>query len=182
MAGYPAGRGRRRHARAALAIGCTATTRQIWRRSASAGSVAETTCRTSCSCPVRSGRSRDRHRWRAVSRRPRTRSELGHVTVDPMGPACSCGGRGCLERVAGQERCLKPQGCLQRREPPSAALSHQWQSSYAERSQVSRRHFSRWRRPELRSVSRFLPSSMSWIFDCRARRFYAELAPWLIDL
>ncbi|GAB3403383.1 ROK family transcriptional regulator [Flindersiella endophytica] len=24
--------------------------------------------------------------------------ELGHVTVDPDGPACSCGGRGCLER------------------------------------------------------------------------------------
>jgi len=29
--------------------------------------------------------------------------ELGHVTVDPMGPKCSCGARGCLERVAGQE-------------------------------------------------------------------------------
>ena len=25
---------------------------------------------------------------------------LGHVVVDPMGPACSCGGRGCLEAVA----------------------------------------------------------------------------------
>lgn len=27
--------------------------------------------------------------------------ELGHVVVDPDGPACRCGGRGCLERVAG---------------------------------------------------------------------------------
>jgi predicted NBD/HSP70 family sugar kinase len=27
--------------------------------------------------------------------------ELGHVVVEPGGPACSCGGRGCLERVAG---------------------------------------------------------------------------------
>lgn len=26
--------------------------------------------------------------------------ELGHVVVEPDGPACSCGGRGCLERVA----------------------------------------------------------------------------------
>ncbi len=25
--------------------------------------------------------------------------ELGHVVVEPDGPACSCGGRGCLERV-----------------------------------------------------------------------------------
>lgn len=29
--------------------------------------------------------------------------ELGHVVVDPDGPACRCGGRGCLERVAGAE-------------------------------------------------------------------------------
>jgi glucokinase len=26
--------------------------------------------------------------------------ELGHVTIDPAGPACSCGSRGCLERFA----------------------------------------------------------------------------------
>jgi predicted NBD/HSP70 family sugar kinase len=26
--------------------------------------------------------------------------ELGHVVVEPGGPECSCGGRGCLERVA----------------------------------------------------------------------------------
>ena len=36
--------------------------------------------------------------------------ELGHVTVDPMGPTCSCGGRGCLERVAGQEALLAAAG------------------------------------------------------------------------
>jgi predicted NBD/HSP70 family sugar kinase len=29
--------------------------------------------------------------------------ELGHVVVDPAGPPCSCGGRGCLERAAGLE-------------------------------------------------------------------------------
>lgn len=29
--------------------------------------------------------------------------ELGHVVVDPDGPACRCGGHGCLERLAGRE-------------------------------------------------------------------------------
>jgi predicted NBD/HSP70 family sugar kinase len=29
--------------------------------------------------------------------------ELGHMAVDPDGPACHCGSRGCLERYAGQE-------------------------------------------------------------------------------
>ncbi|WP_369046289.1 ROK family transcriptional regulator [Sinomonas sp. P10A9] len=29
--------------------------------------------------------------------------EVGHVVVDPQGRRCSCGGRGCLETVAGQE-------------------------------------------------------------------------------
>jgi len=29
--------------------------------------------------------------------------EIGHVTVEPEGPSCHCGSRGCLERYAGQE-------------------------------------------------------------------------------
>ncbi|QDY67138.1 ROK family transcriptional regulator [Glutamicibacter halophytocola] len=32
--------------------------------------------------------------------------ELGHVVIAPDGKACSCGGRGCLETVAGQEAIL----------------------------------------------------------------------------
>lgn len=36
--------------------------------------------------------------------------ELGHVVVDPAGPPCSCGSRGCLERVAGQEAILSAAG------------------------------------------------------------------------
>jgi predicted NBD/HSP70 family sugar kinase len=36
--------------------------------------------------------------------------ELGHVVVDPDGPACSCGGRGCLEQAAGQEALLRAAG------------------------------------------------------------------------
>jgi predicted NBD/HSP70 family sugar kinase len=36
--------------------------------------------------------------------------EIGHVVVDPDGPPCSCGGRGCLERFAGQEAILAAAG------------------------------------------------------------------------
>jgi predicted NBD/HSP70 family sugar kinase len=36
--------------------------------------------------------------------------EVGHVVVDPDGPPCTCGRRGCLERVAGQEAILAAAG------------------------------------------------------------------------
>ncbi|GAA3300631.1 ROK family transcriptional regulator [Glutamicibacter nicotianae] len=36
--------------------------------------------------------------------------ELGHVVIAPEGRACSCGGRGCLETIAGQEAILAAAG------------------------------------------------------------------------
>jgi predicted NBD/HSP70 family sugar kinase len=36
--------------------------------------------------------------------------ELGHLTIDPVGPPCGCGGRGCLERLAGQDALLRLAG------------------------------------------------------------------------
>jgi predicted NBD/HSP70 family sugar kinase len=36
--------------------------------------------------------------------------EIGHVVVDPDGPACHCGGRGCLEAAAGLETLLRESG------------------------------------------------------------------------
>jgi predicted NBD/HSP70 family sugar kinase len=36
--------------------------------------------------------------------------EIGHVVVKPDGPECTCGGRGCLERVAGQDAILRSAG------------------------------------------------------------------------
>jgi predicted NBD/HSP70 family sugar kinase len=36
--------------------------------------------------------------------------ELGHVMVEPSGPPCACGSRGCLEQVAGQEAILRGAG------------------------------------------------------------------------
>ncbi|MDQ1031688.1 putative NBD/HSP70 family sugar kinase [Streptomyces umbrinus] len=36
--------------------------------------------------------------------------ELGHIPVRPEGPACACGGRGCLEQYAGEEAVLRAAG------------------------------------------------------------------------
>ncbi|WP_371650497.1 MULTISPECIES: ROK family protein [unclassified Streptomyces] len=36
--------------------------------------------------------------------------EIGHVPVDPAGPACRCGARGCLEQYAGQSALLRGAG------------------------------------------------------------------------
>jgi predicted NBD/HSP70 family sugar kinase len=36
--------------------------------------------------------------------------EVGHVTVQPNGPRCRCGARGCLEQLAGQEAILRAAG------------------------------------------------------------------------
>ncbi|MBU6530600.1 ROK family protein [Streptomyces sp. NPDC057245] len=36
--------------------------------------------------------------------------ELGHVPVRPEGPACACGGRGCLEQYAGEKAVLRAAG------------------------------------------------------------------------
>ncbi len=36
--------------------------------------------------------------------------EIGHITVDPNGPPCSCGSRGCLEQKVGQEALLRAAG------------------------------------------------------------------------
>lgn len=39
-----------------------------------------------------------------------TAGELGHVTLDPTGPRCPCGGRGCLELVAALPAILRRAG------------------------------------------------------------------------
>jgi len=41
--------------------------------------------------------------------------EVGHVTVDPSGPACACGSTGCLEMYAGKQAVLEAAGV-----PPGA--------------------------------------------------------------
>lgn len=36
--------------------------------------------------------------------------EIGHLTVDPNGPSCTCGSRGCLERLAGLDAITRSAG------------------------------------------------------------------------
>ncbi|GAA1276397.1 ROK family protein [Saccharothrix xinjiangensis] len=36
--------------------------------------------------------------------------EIGHLSVDPRGPRCGCGSRGCLERLAGQDEIVRAAG------------------------------------------------------------------------
>jgi len=40
--------------------------------------------------------------------------EIGHVMIEPHGERCSCGARGCLEQVAGQEALLRAGGASAR--------------------------------------------------------------------
>lgn len=40
--------------------------------------------------------------------------EIGHVLVDPEGPECRCGSRGCLEQYAGQSALLRAAGIDER--------------------------------------------------------------------
>jgi predicted NBD/HSP70 family sugar kinase len=56
--------------------------------------------------------------------------EIGHLTIDPYGPPCGCGSRGCLERLAGQDALLRlagwdprMRGPGPRREWPGAMLA-----------------------------------------------------------
>jgi predicted NBD/HSP70 family sugar kinase len=39
--------------------------------------------------------------------------EIGHLTVDPAGPECACGSRGCLERLAGLDWIMRAAGVWQ---------------------------------------------------------------------
>lgn len=48
--------------------------------------------------------------------------EIGHVTIEPDGPACSCGSRGCLERYAGKRAILEAAG-LPPAVPPGVLLT-----------------------------------------------------------
>lgn len=49
--------------------------------------------------------------------------ELGHVVVQPEGTACSCGGTGCLETVAGQDAIFAAAGIPARAPSPARSFS-----------------------------------------------------------
>jgi len=107
--------------------------------------------------------------------------ELGHVTVDPIGPACSCGGRGCLERVAGQEALLEATGVLAKVGPAAA-------DPVGSMAELARRALA----GELATVLALEKAGTALGIALSAflnvldlptvvlAGFYAELAPWLI--
>lgn len=49
-----------------------------------------------------------------------TAGEIGHLTVDPRGPVCRCGNRGCVEAFAGADAVLEP---LRRRHGEALTLA-----------------------------------------------------------
>lgn len=51
--------------------------------------------------------------------------EIGHVLVDPNGPECGCGNRGCLERFAGRRVILAAAGLPEDAEP--SILVERWE-------------------------------------------------------
>ena len=48
--------------------------------------------------------------------------EIGHLTVDPAGPKCTCGSRGCLERLAGLDWIMREAGVWHESRPPAETL------------------------------------------------------------
>lgn len=48
--------------------------------------------------------------------------EIGHLTVDPAGPKCTCGSRGCLERLAGLDWIMREAGVWHEGRPPAETL------------------------------------------------------------
>ncbi len=61
--------------------------------------------------------------------------ELGHVVVQPDGTACSCGGTGCLETVAGQDAIFAAAGIAARAPSSAESLSADRAASGPSRSE-----------------------------------------------
>jgi predicted NBD/HSP70 family sugar kinase len=104
--------------------------------------------------------------------------ELGHVTVDPTGLACSCGSHGCLESVAGQEALLRAAGLPARGlSEPGAQVAELLRRALAGEAAAIR---------ALEKAGEALGVALAAflnVLDLPAvvlGGFYAELAPWLI--
>lgn len=63
--------------------------------------------------------------------------EIGHVSIEPDGPLCGCGGRGCLERYAGKRAILEAAG-LPAAVPPGVLLHLLQDGDAAARDAVDR--------------------------------------------
>ena len=62
--------------------------------------------------------------------------EVGHILVDPTGPECGCGNRGCVERYAGRRAILRAAG-LPPESGPEALLAARHRGEDAAAAAVS---------------------------------------------
>jgi predicted NBD/HSP70 family sugar kinase len=96
--------------------------------------------------------------------------EIGHLPVDPCGPRCGCGNRGCLEQVAGRRAVL------------TAAQAHdeaelRWRAEAGDARTLG----------AFAETSRALAIALSAVvntLDLPAvvlSGFYARVAPWLVE-
>ncbi|MBP2326277.1 putative NBD/HSP70 family sugar kinase [Kibdelosporangium banguiense] len=97
--------------------------------------------------------------------------EIGHLPVDSKGPQCSCGARGCLETMAGQDTILR-----QADAPDIDTLTERLQAN--DRKALT----------AVRSVARWLGTALSNVVNLLdlptivLGGTYARIEPWLHDL
>jgi predicted NBD/HSP70 family sugar kinase len=97
--------------------------------------------------------------------------EIGHLPVDSKGPQCSCGARGCLETMAGQDTMLR-----QADAPDIEALLERLSAN--DRKALT----------AVRSVARWLGTALSNVVNLLdlptivLGGTYARIEPWLHDL
>jgi predicted NBD/HSP70 family sugar kinase len=107
--------------------------------------------------------------------------EIGHLTVDPAGPECACGSRGCLERLAGLEWIMRAAGVWRSGpgdRPPSETLDALVALLRADDPVATRavREAGRWLGVALSSVINVVDVPCVVLGGS-----YAALEPWLYD-
>jgi predicted NBD/HSP70 family sugar kinase len=106
--------------------------------------------------------------------------EIGHIPVDPTGPECRCGARGCLDRMAGLEWILRDAGVWDGAEarPPEEALAELVARLTAGTARPERavRAAGRWLGIALAAAINVLDMPTVVLGGC-----YAALEPWLRD-
>ena len=102
--------------------------------------------------------------------------EIGHLTVDPSGPECTCGSRGCLERLAGLDWIMREAGVWQDDCPPAETLGRLIDRLTGDDPLAV---------PAVRAAGRWLGVALASVINvvdvpCVVLGgSYAELAPWL---
>jgi len=104
--------------------------------------------------------------------------EIGHIPVDPAGPECGCGARGCLDRLAGLEWILRDAGVWDEpgARPPAEVLDELVArlSAGDQRAGTAVRHAGRWLGIALAAAVNVLDVPTVVLGGS-----YAVLEPWL---